>query len=328
MQVKVDDERCQGHGLCRISAPDLFFAREEDGNAYVKDENVPAGPRGRRGSSPRTAAPSWPSRSTDDAGRPRAQPRRRARRTPTTGSSRRRRWPTAAGSPTSASTAWPSAPWRWRRCAAAADPAAGQDERIARAGAPARRLPRRRDARWSATSAPPTPTPPATTSPRRCTPVGLAGVRIGVIRGDDVPRAGARPRPRAARARARRWAPSATGSSRRTPTSARTASSTACAQDAQIVLGGRLADPSLFVGPDLPRARLGARRLGPRRPRHAGRPPARVRRALDRRQLRGPAVPRGPRPAQPRLPARRRRGRLGRRHQAARHRWRRRRADR
>ncbi|MBM7516501.1 ferredoxin [Nocardioides nitrophenolicus] len=43
MRVKVDDERCQGHGLCRISAPDLFFAREEDGNAYVKDEIVPAG---------------------------------------------------------------------------------------------------------------------------------------------------------------------------------------------------------------------------------------------------------------------------------------------
>ena len=43
MKVRIDDERCQGHGLCRISAPDLFFAREEDGNAYVKDENVPAG---------------------------------------------------------------------------------------------------------------------------------------------------------------------------------------------------------------------------------------------------------------------------------------------
>jgi ferredoxin len=26
-----------------LSAPDLFFAREEDGNAYVKDENVPPG---------------------------------------------------------------------------------------------------------------------------------------------------------------------------------------------------------------------------------------------------------------------------------------------
>jgi ferredoxin len=43
MHVKVDDERCQGHGLCRISAPDLFFAREEDGNAYVKSETVPVG---------------------------------------------------------------------------------------------------------------------------------------------------------------------------------------------------------------------------------------------------------------------------------------------
>lgn len=43
MRVRIDDERCQGHGLCRISAPDLFFAREEDGNAYVKDEEVPAG---------------------------------------------------------------------------------------------------------------------------------------------------------------------------------------------------------------------------------------------------------------------------------------------
>ena len=43
MRVRIDDERCQGHGLCRISAPDLFFAREEDGHAYVKDEEVPAG---------------------------------------------------------------------------------------------------------------------------------------------------------------------------------------------------------------------------------------------------------------------------------------------
>jgi ferredoxin len=43
MRVRINDERCQGHGLCRISAPDLFFAREEDGHAYVKDEEVPAG---------------------------------------------------------------------------------------------------------------------------------------------------------------------------------------------------------------------------------------------------------------------------------------------
>lgn len=41
MKVRVDEDKCQGHGLCRISAPELFFAREEDGHAYVKDENVP-----------------------------------------------------------------------------------------------------------------------------------------------------------------------------------------------------------------------------------------------------------------------------------------------
>jgi ferredoxin len=41
VRVKVNDQACQGHGLCRLSAPGLFFAREEDGNAYVKDENVP-----------------------------------------------------------------------------------------------------------------------------------------------------------------------------------------------------------------------------------------------------------------------------------------------
>jgi ferredoxin len=43
MQVRVDEERCQGHGLCRLSAPDIFFAREEDGHAYVLSETVPAG---------------------------------------------------------------------------------------------------------------------------------------------------------------------------------------------------------------------------------------------------------------------------------------------
>jgi ferredoxin len=43
MQVRVDEERCQGHGLCRLSAPDIFFAREEDGHAYVLSETVPTG---------------------------------------------------------------------------------------------------------------------------------------------------------------------------------------------------------------------------------------------------------------------------------------------
>jgi ferredoxin len=43
MLVRVDEERCQGHGLCRLSAPDIFFAREEDGHAYVLSETVPEG---------------------------------------------------------------------------------------------------------------------------------------------------------------------------------------------------------------------------------------------------------------------------------------------
>ena len=43
MRVRVNEDRCQGHGLCRLSSPELFFAREEDGHAYVKDENVPSG---------------------------------------------------------------------------------------------------------------------------------------------------------------------------------------------------------------------------------------------------------------------------------------------
>lgn len=42
MHIKIDDSRCQGHGLCRLSAPGLFFAREEDGHAYVSGEAVPA----------------------------------------------------------------------------------------------------------------------------------------------------------------------------------------------------------------------------------------------------------------------------------------------
>lgn len=43
MKVRVIEDKCQGHGLCRLSAPDLFHAREEDGHAYVNDETVPAG---------------------------------------------------------------------------------------------------------------------------------------------------------------------------------------------------------------------------------------------------------------------------------------------
>jgi ferredoxin len=43
MRVSVDPNVCQGHGVCRMSAPELFHLREEDGQAYVDSEVVPAG---------------------------------------------------------------------------------------------------------------------------------------------------------------------------------------------------------------------------------------------------------------------------------------------
>jgi ferredoxin len=43
MRVSVDPNVCQGHGVCRMSAPELFHLREEDGKAYVDSEEVPAG---------------------------------------------------------------------------------------------------------------------------------------------------------------------------------------------------------------------------------------------------------------------------------------------
>lgn len=41
MRVSVDPDVCQGHGVCRMSAPELFHLREEDGQAYVLSEEVP-----------------------------------------------------------------------------------------------------------------------------------------------------------------------------------------------------------------------------------------------------------------------------------------------
>lgn len=41
MKVRVDSEICQGHGVCHMTAPDLFLLRDEDGQAYVEHEDVP-----------------------------------------------------------------------------------------------------------------------------------------------------------------------------------------------------------------------------------------------------------------------------------------------
>ncbi|MEO3787485.1 ferredoxin [Actinocorallia sp. B10E7] len=42
MKVKVDPERCQGHTLCAMKAPEVFELDDVDGHSSVIDENVPA----------------------------------------------------------------------------------------------------------------------------------------------------------------------------------------------------------------------------------------------------------------------------------------------
>ena len=43
MKVQVDSERCQGHTLCAMKAPEVFELDDVDGHSSVIDENVPAG---------------------------------------------------------------------------------------------------------------------------------------------------------------------------------------------------------------------------------------------------------------------------------------------
>lgn len=35
MRVRVDPEKCQGHTICNMVAPELFALRTEDGHSYV-----------------------------------------------------------------------------------------------------------------------------------------------------------------------------------------------------------------------------------------------------------------------------------------------------
>jgi ferredoxin len=41
MRIRVDPEKCQGHTLCAMQAPDLFELSEIDGHSSVVREEVP-----------------------------------------------------------------------------------------------------------------------------------------------------------------------------------------------------------------------------------------------------------------------------------------------
>ena len=42
MRVKVDPDRCQGHTLCAMAAPDVFVLSDFDGHSSVCVDVVPA----------------------------------------------------------------------------------------------------------------------------------------------------------------------------------------------------------------------------------------------------------------------------------------------
>jgi len=41
MRVRVDADRCVGHGMCRLACPEVFELSDDDGHAYVVEEIVP-----------------------------------------------------------------------------------------------------------------------------------------------------------------------------------------------------------------------------------------------------------------------------------------------
>jgi ferredoxin len=42
MKVSIDPERCQGHTVCALTAPELFVIRDDDAIASVVSEDVPS----------------------------------------------------------------------------------------------------------------------------------------------------------------------------------------------------------------------------------------------------------------------------------------------
>jgi ferredoxin len=43
MRVRVDPEKCQGHTLCAMRAPEIFELSDFDGHATARVEEVPPG---------------------------------------------------------------------------------------------------------------------------------------------------------------------------------------------------------------------------------------------------------------------------------------------
>lgn len=42
MKVFVDPQRCQGHTLCKLTAPDIFTLDDTDGHSQAIDGDVPS----------------------------------------------------------------------------------------------------------------------------------------------------------------------------------------------------------------------------------------------------------------------------------------------
>jgi ferredoxin len=40
VRARVDEQKCQGHTLCAMAAPQVFSLREDDGHSYVVNEQV------------------------------------------------------------------------------------------------------------------------------------------------------------------------------------------------------------------------------------------------------------------------------------------------
>ncbi len=41
MRVQIDQDRCMGHAMCNLAAPQVFGLSDEDGHGYVLLDEVP-----------------------------------------------------------------------------------------------------------------------------------------------------------------------------------------------------------------------------------------------------------------------------------------------